>query len=178
MDAGLASERVSPGVAQRLGAGLAELLRTAKAASITASSHMFAPDTYTHAKYLMEENRTVWHAQSPPRYPEWVEVAYSAPVIINHLEMRAQDVSQNGSENKRAPKAFIFQGSNDRLRWKDLLEVRNNAYEQGGQWKGWDVRNKDGFRYYRIFIKAGGDPNVLTIKQIRLENIGRVKLNG
>ncbi|MBI5888105.1 MAG: discoidin domain-containing protein [Deltaproteobacteria bacterium] len=178
MNTALAAERVSAAAAKMLGIGPAELLRTANVKVITASSQMFADDTYTHAKYLMEENRTVWHAAAPPVYPQWVKVAYLAPVIINHLEMRAQDTSPAGSEQKRAPRDFVFQGSRDGSQWKNLLEVKNNLYEHGGQWKGWDVKNDDGFRHYRIFIKAGGDPNVLTIKQIRLENLRRVKHNG
>lgn len=178
MSAALTAERVSAADAERLGVGPAELLRTAKVAGITASSQMFPDDTYTHAEYLMEENRTVWHAASPPAYPQWVRVAYLAPVIINRLEMRAQDTSPRGSEQKRAPRDFVLQGSADGSQWKTLLEVKNNLYEHGGQWKGWDVKNDDGFRHYRIFIKAGGDPNVLTIKQIRLINLRRIKLDG
>src|SRR3990172_10229986 len=94
-----------------------------KVVAITASSTMFPNDAVYSPRYLMEAKKTIWHSQSPPKYPEWVEIVFCPPAAITHLGIMAQDDSPAGSEHKRGPKSFVLQGSNDRTNWKDLLKV-------------------------------------------------------
>lgn len=110
----------------------------------------------------------VWHAKSPPHYPEWVKITVDQPRKINHLMIRAQPGSS--VEFKRAPRNFIFQGSNDDMKWSDLLVVKDSIFTHPGERKHWSVNNRATFRYYRIYITANnGDADSLTIWQIKLE---------
>ncbi len=110
----------------------------------------------------------IWHAQTPPQYPEWVLVTLDQPRKINHLMIRAQPGSSG--EFKRAPKDFVFQGSKDSTNWKDLLTVKEANYNHSGERQHWSVNNSATFRYYRIYITANnGDADFLTIWQIKLE---------
>lgn len=139
-----------------------------KLVTITASSNMFPLDEKFSPKYLAEDKKTIWHAQSPTKYPEWVEAVFDAPVKLTHFGIMSQDTSANGMEYKRAPRDFTFQGSNDGQSWKDLKKVTGNEYSKGGEWKEWDVENNEKFSHYRIYITASGDPSLLTIRQIKL----------
>jgi len=136
---------------------------------IRTSSNMFPEDERFSPRFLMEEQKTIWHAQSPPRFPEWIEIAYSGKTKKTHLEIMAQDDSPGGNEHTRGPKDFVVQGSNDGVKWKDLLHVTNNVYTKSGEWKDWDFDNGDGFSRYRIYITAGNDEGLLTIRQIKLQ---------
>ncbi len=136
--------------------------------TITASSNLFPSEDSSSPKYLMEENKVIWHASKPSKYPEYVEIVYSKPTQVNKLGIRAQGDSPNGNEHTRAPKDFVFQGSNDKVKWIDLLKVKDNIYKQGGEWKEWNVKNKKEYVYYRIYITYSGNPDLLTIQQIRL----------
>jgi len=112
----------------------------------------------------------IWHAETPVRYPEWVEIACFKPVSVNTLAIQSQADSEGGAEHKRAPKDFFFQGSNDRHHWVNILSVKNNKYTAGGKWKRWSFKNNVAYAYYRLYITANnGDPNLLTIQQIKLK---------
>ena len=134
--------------------------------NVVSSSSML--NSYS-SKHLLHGG-LIWHAQSPPQYPEWVEIDYSSPKKIKCLAMQAQgDGIGSGNEYLRMPKDFIFQASNDRNTWVDLLKVSNNIYNIGGEWKRWNFQNKNNYRHYRIYITANSDPNLLTIQQIGLD---------
>lgn len=139
--------------------------------SVTASSNLFPEDDERYSpEYLLEERGAIWHAKTPVEYPQWIKVTFKFPVAITNLGIMAQeDSSVYRNEHKRGPKDFILQGSNDDLRWRDLLKVEGNVYTQSGEWKEWDFQNREKYLYYRIYITAGNDPGILTIQQIRLK---------
>ena len=134
--------------------------------NVNVSSNLF-PD---FLPYGLVANKGTWHSQSPPKYPEWVEIEYAKPTTITYIAIQSQPDSVNGSEHKRAPKDFVFQGSNDRKNWVNLLNVKDNSYKEGGEWKSWSFKNKASYTYYRIYMTANcGDPSYLTITQIKLK---------
>jgi hypothetical protein len=136
-------------------------------AAVIASSHQPYPDQGPENLLI---GIGVWHAVSPPEYPQWIQVKYKEPVKITTLGICAQLSSPQGSEYKRSPRDFIFQGSYDGKTWDELLKVENAMYKYGGEWKKWSFKNKNYYTYYRIYITANnGDSQFLTIKQINLE---------
>lgn len=145
--------------------------------AITASSNLFPSEKGMRPISLMETNQTIWHAQSPPKYPEWIEVDYYEPKRITQMALRAQDDSKAGDEHQRGPKNFVLQASSDKTNWKDIFHVKGNAYTSGGQWKQWEFANSAAYRYYRIYITSGGNPNYLTLTQIRLLEISPLPVN-
>lgn len=144
--------------------------KDSKVVAITASSNMFPNNPGNSPMYLMEDKKTIWHAQSPPKYPEWVEIAFCPPASMTHLGIMAQDDSPAMPEiHKRGPKDFVLQGSNDRTKWEDLYMVKDNVYTKGGEWKEWDFSIKNNrYTYYRIYITASSATGLLTIQQILL----------
>ncbi len=142
--------------------------RPPEGVKITASSCMFLLDSGRGAELLMNEGGTIWHAKSPPEYPEWVLMEYEKPKKAVRLSVRSQEDSLNGDEHTRGPRDFVLQGSADKKAWKSLIEVEGNSFTSGGQWKDWEFRNDRAYRFYRLYIKSGNNPDMLTIKQIRL----------
>lgn len=144
--------------------------------SVSVSSNSFMENEQYSPEHLMEEGRTIWHAEQPPKYPQWVEISFLKPTVISHLGIRSQGDSPGGKEHCRSPKEFVFQATHDpnirfkERRWNDLCQVKNNHYVQGEAWKDWFFENSTAYRFYRIYITAGGDPDFLTIRQIRLDN--------
>ncbi len=135
---------------------------------VAASSNMFPGEEQFSPKYLMESQKTIWHAQSPAKFPEWIKVTFNSPENITHLGIMAQEDSLNGNEHTRGPKDFILQGSNDVINWRELLKVSGNIYTRSGEWKEWDFQNQEKYSSYRIYITAGNNPGLLTIRQIKL----------
>lgn len=151
--------------------------------TITVSSNAFPGDKRFAPEFLMQEGRTVWHAEIPPTYPQWVEISFSEPVLVTHLGIRSQEDGRTGTEYSRGPRNFVLQGSNDSdelsnvptgRTWQFIHKVDNNIYTKGGEWKDWFFSNRTAFRSYRIYIKAGGDRDYLTIRQIRLDSASKL----
>ena|SRR5438034_86468 len=134
---------------------------------MTASSQQ-APDQGPQGLF---NGMGIWHAQRPPKYPEWVILKFDMPARRTKLSMEAQPERAPGTgEFKRSPKSFVLQGSPDGTTWSDLLKVQNNQYDQGGVWKSWSFRNSNSYLYYRIYIMANdGDPDLLTVAGLKLE---------
>ena len=136
---------------------------------VTASSVINSSNQYLGAGGILS-GTTIWHTQTPPKYPEWVEIQYSTPGIITKLSIKPQDEGPSGGkEYLRAPKNFIFQASNDGKKWVDIYTVKDNVHKSGSDWHTWSFKNKGKYLYYRIFITGGGEPSLLTIQQIKLE---------
>lgn len=141
-----------------------------KVVSISASSNLFPNDERYSPQYLLEDKKTIWHAaESPVNKPQWINIDYCMPARISGLGIMAQDSAPKGAEHKRAPRDFVFQGSNDGKTWADLLTVTDNAYDKGGEWKEWTFKNNQKFLSYRIYITKGGEQNPVTIRQISLK---------
>jgi len=139
-----------------------------KAFTIKSSSQMNL-DFYLSAGGILDGS-TLWHAQTPPQYPEWVEIAYKNPIIVTKLKLEPQPNNRPGDGNhKRAPKDFIFQASNDEKAWVDLLTVKNNLHKDDNDWHEWKFTNHKKYSYYRMYITASDHPDLLTIQQLILE---------
>lgn len=133
---------------------------------ITASSQI--PDFSQSPNGILGQSRTVWHVKGS--FPQWVQFKFKQSKTFTRLAVVSQSNSPQGSEHKRSPKTFKLQGSHDGKIWRDLLQVTNAVYERGDQWLDWNFENDSAYQYYRIYITANnGDPDLLTIPQIRLE---------
>jgi F5/8 type C domain-containing protein len=109
-----------------------------------------------------------WHAERFPQYPQWVKFKFKPSKKINILSIEAQ-TSMRLALPKRAPKHFIFQGSNDSSNWTDLIEVKDAGFTSGKNWRTFKFANEKEYSFYRLYILAnGGDPSWLTIQQIDL----------
>ena len=118
---------------------------------------------------MLNGRGSMWHA--PAKFPLWVQFKYEKPFAATQFAMKSQGTSPGGSEYKRVPSEFIFQGSSEGKNWKDLLRVDNAKYEFGDQWKHWKFNNNVSYKYYRIFITGNsGDGGLTTIQKVKIEN--------
>jgi hypothetical protein len=152
-----------PGVVSGDGLEAVKALIDAKAllrgSSVTASS-AFRPEF--GAEMLLTDDRQVWHAQYPPRYPEWLQVQLAQPVRISSISIRSQD-----GHPLRAPRSFRLEGSTDRTLWVSLLDVPDSGV-QSTPWRQWPVPSTREYPFYRLILRSNlGDPDLLTIQGIR-----------
>jgi SAM-dependent methyltransferase len=111
----------------------------------------------------------IWHATSPPQYPEWLKLTYDDPFIVSKISFQSQDNAPSGSEHQRAPRNFKVQASEDGKAWQDLLTVENFIFHQGGDWKSWSFENNNPYTHYRLLIcENNGDPDFLTVQNLKL----------
>jgi|GEM_PF-4136645 hypothetical protein len=136
-------------------------------ATITASSTMDSNPVAGPQGILT--GKTTWHAQKPSKYPEWVEIKYAIPQKFTKIAIKPQDKSPQGTEYIRGPKDFSLQASNDGKEWVNLIEVKNDLYKNPMDWHEWSFENKKAYSIYRLFITAGGSPELLTVQQIKFE---------
>ena len=124
--------------------------------SSSVSSNLYSADS------ILKESPVVWHSESNPVYPQWIEFEYKSPVIITQLTMRAQP---GGS--RRAPSEFYFQGLGKDGKWLNLLVVPNTSFKDGEELRSWPVKNTKAFKHYRIYItKNNGAPDFVTIAKV------------
>lgn len=124
--------------------------------SSSVSSNLYSADS------ILKESSVIWHSESNPAYPQWVEFEYKLPVVITQLTMRCQP---GGS--RRAPSEFYFQGLDEDGQWLNLLVVPNASFKDEEELKSWPAENKTAFKRYRVYItKNNGAPDFVTITKI------------
>lgn len=116
-------------------------------------------------KNILESYSPIWHSESGPKYPQWIEFAYKNPVIIKSITIEGQPGCL-----VRAPSEFYFQGRNDNEQWHNLLYVADAAITDGQEFKTWAVKKKNSYKYYRLYIlKNNGSPDFVTIKKVSFD---------
>ena len=123
---------------------------------------------YSPSHLLGAAGRVIWHAERNPNYPQWVQIKHSTPQRFSTISIKRQ-TSSKVDVTSRAPKHFIFQGSDDAKNWTDLIEVKDSGFTSKKAWATFQFKNEKKYTFYRIYILAnGGDPSFLTIQQIAL----------
>ena len=103
----------------------------------------------------------VWHCQSPPKYPEWLEFELPQPQKWRGISIKPQQ-----GHYKRSPSTFTMMGSNDKQEWESLLSVSNYKWSSDN-WPQWNFEGQNEHKYYKMEIFANnGDPNFLTIQRL------------
>jgi len=114
------------------------------------------------ADTIMETSSKIWHSESTPTYPQWLEFEYKSPLIINRISI----LCQIGAP-ERAPSDFYFQGQYENGQWLNLLKVNSAPFKAGNESISWSIENTHAFKRYRLYItKNNGAADLLTIGQI------------
>lgn len=131
---------------------------------ITASSSKGS--SFVPSEITLPGTNKIWHAKSPPKYPEWVEFDYDLKRTFNSLTMVSQPDSFRRSEYRRAPKYFILQAY-DGKNWLDLLKVKDSEFTYGSQTRKWSFNNTTAYKKYKLMIFSNhGDKRFLTISKV------------
>ena len=105
--------------------------------------------------------RMIWHCQSPPQYPEWLEFELPRPQKWGGISIKPQQ-----GHYERAPSTFTMMGSNDKQQWNSLLSVSNYKWISEN-WQKWNFDNQNEYKYYKIEIYASSnDSNWLTVERL------------
>lgn len=131
---------------------------------ITASSSNGS--SFDPGEITLPGSNKIWHAKSPPKYPEWVEFDYDSKRTFNSLIMESQPDSFRRSEYRRAPKEFTLQAYDGSV-WLDLLKVKDSKFTYGSQKRTWSFDNTTSYKKFKIIIFSNhGDKEFLTIAKV------------
>jgi len=140
-----------------------------KPIAIRASSQL---NKHHSADTILQTSSTIWHSESTPTYPQWLEFEYKSPLIINNISI----LCQVGAP-ERAPSDFYFQGQYENGQWLNLLKVSNANFKAGDELKSWSIENVHAFKRYRLYItKNNGATDLLTIEQISFGYAGNKEM--
>lgn len=150
-----------------------EMVRVPGIKSISASSYYqgFVPSLMLDSGASDED---AWHSQTRPHFPQWVEVEYPAPVVLDKIAIQAQFDAANRKTNnlKRAPRQIEIWGRDDRNpeTYTKLVEF-DCTYEKPGSWCTRETRIPDSkrYRFLRLSILSNfGDLDFITIQELNL----------
>jgi SAM-dependent methyltransferase len=135
---------------------------------VTASSNLFEGQDIS--PLMSSISNYIWHAASPPKYPEWITMEYCNPSILSEISLQSQDSSSSDSEEYlRAPKRFILKAGQDMRNWLVLLEIEDAGFTTGSEWKTWPFANNEAYKFYQLVIEANsGNPDFLTLQKIKM----------
>jgi hypothetical protein len=138
--------------------------------SITASSinPSFPPSLMLDGGPFAEN---AWHSAVRPGFPQWIEVEYPEPVVLDRIAIQAQYNSPgHNTENLlRAPKKItVLAQSKQSERGFDVIAEADCVFKKAGDWFAFSLpQSVNKCRVYRIIIASNyGDPDFVTIQEL------------
>ena len=83
--------------------------------------------------------------------PAYMVYQFNAPTKVNILRLRIQNANE---WDKRSPKAWTFQGSNDNITWTTLDTRSGVAWASGETVKTFSFENETKYKYYKFTCTA------------------------
>lgn len=128
---------------------------------VTSSSSM---NSGYDASCLMSASKRIWHSQSPPNYPEWLEFSFEQPLAVCTFYAQTQDAHPD-----RAPSGMRLDAWSGNS-WETILAIDETVWEYGGEWKHWKVDRDISASKFRLWIFSNaGAENLLTIQNVYLK---------
>lgn len=128
--------------------------------TVTASSVMTPA---LDASCLMSASKRIWHAQQPPRYPEWIRFKFKQQLSVRGLFIQNQD-----AHPERSPSVMILEAQVGG-QWQAVLKIPRAQWRYGGEWQGWKLDQAVTADDFRVQIYANsGDPNLVTVQNAYL----------
>lgn len=113
---------------------------------------------------LLNETK-IWHAESPVKFPQYVNFDFPHLSKIKSIKLMPQDLVD------RAPSEFKFIGSNDQTHWDVLLSVtKRDTMPTARNWLEYNVDSRKAYKYYRLVINDNyGSADFLTIQGVKFD---------
>jgi tetratricopeptide (TPR) repeat protein len=103
----------------------------------------------------------IWHSQSPPEYPEWLEFELPQPQKWKGISIKPQE-----GNHERSPSTFTIMGSNDKQEWEPLLSISDYKWISDN-WQQWNFEGQNEYKYYKMEIWANtGNLQWLTLERL------------
>ncbi len=147
-----------------------EMVRVDHLQSISASSS----DPSFPPSLLLDDTpgpEKAWHSATRPTFPQWIQVEYPEPVVLDKMALQAQYTPPNGPTNNRlrAPRAVEVWGASDStFRTYEKIAAWECSYEKDGSWCLKDLSaSSRKYAFYRLVILNNhGDPDYVTLQEM------------
>ena len=106
-----------------------------------------------------------WHADSPPVYPQWIEISFDEMQNIHGLALLPQD-----GNSRRAPREIRIAMSSDGGEWTLLTAIADACNRTGDTWRSHPLPLPVATMHLRLTILSNcGDRRFLTLRGLRVE---------
>jgi len=103
-------------------------------------------------------------------FPHWIQADFGIqPKTIRGYTLHTGSHGKDGTDSTgRMPKDWRFEGSNDGEDWT-ILDTRTNQTDwEPSEIRAYSCADTDSFRYYRLYIAAGVNANILRLYEMTL----------
>jgi hypothetical protein len=112
-----------------------------------------------------------WHSTSRPAFPQWIQVEYPEPVVLDKMALQAQYDARGGRTNNllRAPRRVeVWAANNSPFRPYERIAAWECRYRKAGDWCLKEVPAASRkYAFYRLVILDNyGDPEYVTIQEM------------
>lgn len=117
------------------------------------------------ANIFVKNASSFWETSNP--FPHWIQFDFGKnPVKITKYTLQSGTHGIDASE--RMPKDWRFQGSNERSRWTTLDTRKKEINWKNNEKRTYRFAGNSSYRYYRLYITAGINPDILRLYEIEL----------
>ena len=112
-----------------------------------------------------------WHSAVCPAFPQWIQIGYPEPVVMERIAIQAQQNGADGRTNplRRAPRRVELWAANEpEFRSFHRIAKGECRYEQAGTWFLLNVpASSPRALFFRLVILDNyGDPDYVTIQEM------------
>ena len=137
------------------------ILTPVPAARITTSSVL----RQFNANGLLRAAEPGWHANSPPVYPEWIEISFDDMQTVGGLALLPQDANF-----ARGPRQLVVETSADGTTWAPIAMIDHACNGPNQRWRSHPFGSPTRTQHLRLTIFSNcGDRTLLTLRGIRVE---------
>lgn len=113
---------------------------------------------------LLEGRNRIWHAPWAENRNQWVEFQREAPLQFSALTIVAQDGAP-----ERAPRDFTLEALDSQRGWISVLSVKDADFSTN-QILTWPITSDGAYSRYKLVVtRNNGDPNLMTIQNMKLD---------
>lgn len=113
---------------------------------------------------LLEGRSRIWHAPWAENRNQWVEFQRENPLQFSALTIVAQDGAP-----ERAPRNFILEALDSQRGWSSVLSVKDADFSINKSLT-WPITSDRAYSRYRLVVtRNNGDPNLMTIQDMKLD---------
>lgn len=128
-------------------------------ATITTSSvYMNNPGTG-----LLKALQAGWHSQSPPKYPEWIEIKFQEPQVFSKMSMLPQDGGVD-----RSPKKIRVETS-DGVTWTPLITLEDACPKTINTWHTYELGKSVETMRVRLMIDSNCGSAIITLRGVKFD---------
>ena len=110
-----------------------------------------------------------WETSGP--FPHWIQVDFGIhPKRVTEYTLQTGNHGKDGRDSTgRMPKDWRLEGSDDGKSWTVLDTQTNQTEWKVSERRTYSCTNSDSYRYYRLYVTAGINANLLRLYEVTFE---------